>query len=87
MGIFDFLKPRSDSASTARSRLTLIIAEQRSKFGAPDYLPRLREELIAVIRKYVNVDEEAIKVSRDKHGDYDVLDISVELPDNRDGDA
>ena len=85
MGIFDFLKPRQQSANTAKSRLQLIIAEQRSEAGAPDYLPRLRQELIELIRQYVHVPEDSIKVSKEKHGDYDVLDISVELPDSRAG--
>lgn len=85
MGIFDFLKPRQQSASTAKNRLQLIIAEQRSEAGAPDYLPRLRQELIELIRRYVHVPEDSIKVSKEKHGDYDVLDISVELPDSRTG--
>lgn len=83
MGIFDFLKPRQQTANTAKNRLQVIIAEQRSEHGAPDYLPRLRQELIAVIRKYVHVPEDAIKVSKEKHGEYDVLDISVELGDAR----
>lgn len=83
MGIFDFLKPKQATASTAKNRLQVIIAEQRSEAGAPDYLPRLRQELIEVIRKYVHVPDDAIKVSKEKHGDYDVLDISVELGDAR----
>lgn len=83
MGIFDFLKPRQATASTAKNRLQVIIAEQRSEHGAPDYLPRLRQELVEVIRKYVHVPEDAIKVSKEKHGEYDVLDISVELGDAR----
>ena len=83
MGIFDFLKPRQQTANTAKNRLQVIIAEQRSEHGAPDYLPRLRQELIEVIRKYVHVPEDAIKVSKEKHGEYDVLDISVELGDAR----
>ena len=81
VGIFDFLKPKQQSANTAKNRLQVIIAEQRSEAGAPDYIPRMRQEILEVIRKYVHVPEEAIKVSKEKHGDYDVLDISVELPD------
>ncbi|GAB3743398.1 cell division topological specificity factor MinE [Lysobacter olei] len=82
MGIFDFLKPRQQSASAAKNRLQVIIAEQRGSAGAPDYLPRMRQEILEVIRKYVHVPEDAIKVSKEKHGDYDVLDISIELPEN-----
>ena len=82
MGIFDFLKPRQQSASAAKNRLQVIIAEQRGAKGAPDYLPRMRQEILEVIRKYVHVPEDAIKVSKEKHGDYDVLDISIELPES-----
>lgn len=81
MGIFDFLKPKKETANTAKNRLQVIIAEQRSREGAPDYLPQMRKEILDVIRKYVHVPEDAIKVSKEKHGEYDVLDISIELPD------
>ena len=81
MGIFDFLKPKKESASIAKNRLQVIIAEQRSMVGTADYIPRMRQEILEVIRKYVHVPENAIKVSKEKHGDYDVLDISIELPD------
>jgi cell division topological specificity factor len=43
----------------------------------------LRRELLEVIRKYVNVDIDAVKVNVAKDGDHDVLDISVSLPDGR----
>jgi cell division topological specificity factor len=36
-----------------------------------------------VIRKYVSVDVDAVKVDLVKDGDHDVLDISVALPDGR----
>ena len=83
MGIFDFLKPRQQTANTAKNRLQVIIAEQRSEHGAPDFVPRLRQEMIELIRKYVHVPDDAIKISKEKHGDYDVLDITVELPDGK----
>ena len=44
-------------------------------------------EILDVIRKYVHVPEDAIKVSKEKHGDYDVLDISIELPDRAVGEG
>lgn len=81
MGILDFLKPKRETANTAKNRLQVIIAEERSRSGAPDYLPRMRQEILEVIRKYVHVPEEAIRVSREKHADYDVLGISIELPE------
>jgi len=83
MGLFDFLKPRKNTASIAKDRLRIIIAQERSALGGPDYLPLLRRELLEVIRKYVNVDVDAVKVELAKEGEHDVLDISVALPDGR----
>lgn len=82
MGIFDFLRTRpKNTASTARERLRIIVAQERSQRGAPDYLPLLRRELLEVIRKYVNVDQEAVDIHVEKDGEHDVLELSVALPD------
>jgi cell division topological specificity factor len=80
MGIFDFLANRN-TANTAKDRLRILIQQERSMRGAPDYLPLLQRELLEVIRKYVNVDAEAVKVDLIKDGDNEVLDISVALPE------
>ena len=81
MSIFDFLKPKKTTAATAKNRLQIIIAQERSSQGAPDYLPLMRREILEVIRKYVNVDAVAVKVDVVKDGEHDVLDISVSLPE------
>ena len=81
MGLFDFLKTKTTSAETAKNRLQIIIAQERSQRGGPDYLPLLQRELLEVIKKYVNIDAEAVKVDLVKDGEHDVLDISVALPE------
>ena len=83
MSIFDFLKPKKNTASIAKERLRIIVAQERTHRGAPDYLPLLQRELLEVIRKYVAVDGDAVKVEMAKDGDHDVLDISVALPEDR----
>jgi cell division topological specificity factor len=83
MGLFDFLKSKPQAtANIAKERLRIIVAQERSARGGPDYLPMLRRELLEVIRKYVNVDVDAVKVDLGKDGEHDVLDISVALPDS-----
>lgn len=84
MGFFDFLKQKKNTASVAKERLRIIVAQERSTRGGPDYLPLLRRELLEVIRKYVSVDVDAVRVELAKDGDHDVLDISVALPDGDD---
>ncbi|WP_114961137.1 cell division topological specificity factor MinE, partial [Thermomonas haemolytica] len=80
MSIFDFLKPKKNTAQTAKNRLQIIIAQERSSAGAPDYMPLLRREILEVISKYVAVEADAVKVDLIKDGEHDVLDISVSLP-------
>ena len=79
MGLFDFLKPKKETASIARDRLRIIVAQERTTRGGPDYLPMLQRELLEVIKKYVNVDADAVNVKLIKEGEHDVLDISVSL--------
>ena len=82
MGILDFLTQRNkNTANVAKSRLQILIQQERSMRGAPDYLPLLQRELLEVIRKYINVDSDAVKVGLHKDGDNELLDISVALPD------
>ena len=72
---------RKNTASIAKERLRIIVAQERTSRGAPDYLPLLQRELLEVIRKYINVDSDAVKVGLHKDGDNELLDISVALPD------
>ena len=82
MGLFDFLTQRNkNTANVAKDRLRIIVAQERRLRGAPDYIPLLQRELLEVIRKYVNVDVDAVNIDLVRDGDQEVLDISVALPD------
>jgi cell division topological specificity factor len=82
MALLSFLfntKPKT--ASAAKERLQIIIARERSGRSGPDFLPALHKELIAVISKYTNVNPDDIKISLDRQGNLEVLDVNVVLPD------
>ncbi|MBO9664820.1 cell division topological specificity factor MinE [Dokdonella sp.] len=88
MGLFDFLRSRQkNTASVAKERLRIIVAQERAQSGRPDYLPLLRRELLEVIRKYVNIDPDAIEIHVQRDGDQEVLELSVALPDKQDGET
>jgi cell division topological specificity factor len=75
---------RDDSARQAKERLQMIIVREGPRRHVPDFLPRLKRELIEVVRKYVTIDQEKIKVQLDREGDYEVLDLTITLePDER----
>ena len=80
MGLLSFFRRSPGSASLAKERLRIIVAQERTNRDGPDYLPLLRRELLEVIRKYVNIDPEAVDIHLDKDEGHEVLEFSVALP-------
>jgi cell division topological specificity factor len=75
------LGEKKTSANVARERLQIILAHERgSNDSAPDYLPQLQKELVAVISKYVKINPEDIKVSLDRQDSLEVLEVKIEMP-------
>ena len=74
-------KPRT--AAIAKERLQLIIAHERggSSTSTPDFMPALQQELMAVISKYVSVNQEDIKVTLEKQGNLEVLEVNIVMPE------
>ena len=73
-------KPKT--ASVAKERLQLIIAHERNgQTSKQDFLPDLQQELVAVISKYVSINPQDIKVSLEKQGNYEVLEVNIVLPE------
>ena len=82
MGILDYFKAKpKNTANVAKERLRIIVAQERAQRGSPDYLPTLRREILEVIKKYVNVDPDAVLISVERDGDQEVLELSVALPE------
>ncbi len=83
MSIFSYLKRRNQlSASVAKERLQIIISHERAQRTTPDYLPKLQEEIIAVISKYVPIDKDQVVVNLDRLNDNSaVLELNVTMPE------
>jgi len=74
---------KKTSAAVAAERLQFILARQRphgSRAAAPDYLPALQQELIAVISRYARIHPDDVKVQCEMQGDIEMLEVKVELP-------
>ena len=52
-----------------------------SNISRADDLPRMQEELMAVIGKYVRISPSDIKVSLERQDNLEVLEVKIELPD------
>jgi len=83
MGIFSFFRSRQKgSAVTAKERLQVLIAHQHTDSEGPDYLPLLKQDILNVIKKYVDIGEEQVMVQLESQDDCDVLELNITLPDD-----
>ncbi|MDD5035714.1 MAG: cell division topological specificity factor MinE [Methylococcaceae bacterium] len=82
MGLLDYFRSsRQSSASIAKERLQILVAHERSERNKPDYLPMLQREILEVIRKYVNVDQDAITVTMEQDDKREILELNIILPE------
>lgn len=83
MSIFDYLRKKRapSSASMAKERLQIIVAHERNKRSQPDFLPQMQQEIIDVIRKYININSDQVTVSLDDSDNCSVLELNITLPE------
>lgn len=83
MSIIDYIfrNRQKSTASIAKERLQIIVSHERSTRNSPDYLPMLQRELIAVISKYVEIDQDQVKVELERSGNCSILELNITLPD------
>jgi cell division topological specificity factor len=81
MNILSFFRTRTKpTAVEAKERLQILLAHERADLAGPEYLPRLKNELLQVIAKYVAVDNDKIAVNLENTGNVSVLEVNIELP-------
>lgn len=82
MSFLDYFRgKKSSSASTAKERLQIIVAHERGQREQPDYLPQMQQEILAVIRKYVQISDDMVQVEVDRNDSCSVLELNVTLPE------
>jgi len=82
MSLLDYFKSsKPSSASVAKERLQILVAHERASRNQPSYLPKLQQELLAVVRKYVNVEQDAISVNFEQDENQEVLELNIVLPE------
>ena len=89
MGFFKFFQSAKEepTARMAKDRLQVLIAHQRTDRTGPDYLPLLRQDILDVIKRYVEVGDEALSVQIDQQDDCDVLELNITLPEDAEATA
>ena len=76
----NFIRPKRKSAQLAKERLQIIINHERSQDDSYDFLPELRKELLAVMSKYIKVNENHINICARKEGNQSTIEMNVVIP-------
>jgi len=71
---------RRPTAAVARERLQILLAHERASVGQEGLVVTLREEILAVIAKHVQLDREKVRVKLERDGETSMLEIDVEMP-------
>ncbi|MEB3207118.1 MAG: cell division topological specificity factor MinE [Vampirovibrionales bacterium] len=66
-----------DSRSSAVNRLKLVLMHDRTQIS-PDTLTKMRDELVEVISKYVEIDQEALELNLE--GDSNTIALMANIP-------
>jgi cell division topological specificity factor len=80
MTLFDIFKRRGNSAPVARERLQVLLAYERKNRGQPDLVAILREEIMAVIARHVQVGQDDVQIAMDRGDTMSTLEIDVQIP-------
>ena len=82
MSLLDYFRStKQSSASIAKERLQILVAHERTSRNQPSYIPKLQQELLAVVRKYINIDQDAISISYEQDDEQEVLELNIVLPE------
>ncbi len=79
MRLFRLLTGRR-SAPYARERLQILLTHERGATGHSGLIAMLREDILAVIAKHVDVTPEKVEVRVEQASDVAILEIDVEIP-------
>ena len=71
---------RAGSAPVARDRLQILLAHERTIAGGSDLVGVLREEILAVIKKHVQVDHDKVQVKMERGESVSTLEVEIEIP-------
>jgi cell division topological specificity factor MinE len=79
MNLFNFFKRGGSSAPVARDRLQILLAYERKGEGPSELLFTLREEILAVVGRHVEINPDRVTVQMDRGDKVSILEVEIEV--------
>ena len=87
MNLLRLFGGRTASAPVARERLQILLQHERGLLGQSDLLATLREEILAVVSKHIQLDPDKVMVKLERGKTVSTLEVDIEVPNNFDKKA
>jgi cell division topological specificity factor len=73
-----FRSKKQASAKDAKARLSMLLATEKSGLSQTEMI-QMREEILQVIAKYMNIDSTKLKINKESKDDLEVLELEIPL--------
>lgn len=80
MNLLRFFSRPQQSAPAARDRLQVLLAHERASSGGSDLVTKLRDEILRVIAKHVQIDDDKVSVKMERGDQVSTLEVDIEIP-------
>jgi cell division topological specificity factor len=80
MSLFKSFFRKQTSAPVARERLQILLAHERNALNQPELISILREEILAVLSRHVQLDPDKVQIKMDRGGNVSTLEVEIEIP-------
>ena len=75
-----FKDKKQSSAVSAKERLHLVLISDRAGRDVPDYMPKMRQEIFEVLKKYIKIDSlDEVEFNFDNKNNTSIMEMSVSL--------
>lgn len=81
MSLRDLFRRRTPPAATAKARLHFVLLHERAGHDAPDFLPRLQDDILKAIRRYVVVSDDMVSLRMSHLHGSSRLELNIDLPE------
>ena len=80
MNLLRLFGSRNATVPVARERFQNLLAHERGLLGQPDLLVTLREEILAVVSRHIQIDPDKVTIKLDRGKTVSTLEVDIEVP-------